>query len=507
MARIPHAPERSKHVGIWIRVSTEEQAQGDSPELHERRAQAYAEAKGWEVKAVYRLEAVSGKGVMAHPEAKRMLADIAKGEITGLIFSKLARLARNTKELLEFADYFREHGADLVSLGESIDTSTPAGRLFYTMIAAMAQWEREEIVARIQASIPIRAKLGKQLSGSSPYGYAWKNGAFSIDPTEGPVRVLMYELFREHKRLTTVARMLNERGLRSRHNKAWSKNAVSRLIRDPTAKGIRYSNYSTRPGPKRTALKPRADWVEHEVEPLVPVDLWEACNAVLTSQQERKQPPTKKPKHVFAGLTYCTCGAKMYVVSNSPKYVCQACRNKIPIRDLDEVFHDQLRHFLVSPEELQRHLQDGDELLAEKVRLITLLEGERKKLAREIDKLHVLYQQDQIDAAGFGERYRPLRERLEQIDHELPAKQAEVDVLRISAVSQEEVLSEAQQLHVRWPDLQIDEKRTIIETIVEKITIGQGDIDISLLYVPSAESQLNAGKSGTERCASAPSAT
>ena len=93
----------SKPVGIWIRVSTEDQAQGESPEHHLARARAYATAKGWTVKEVYDLAGVSGKSVMEQPEAKRMLADIRKSHITGLIFSKLARLARNTRELLDFA--------------------------------------------------------------------------------------------------------------------------------------------------------------------------------------------------------------------------------------------------------------------------------------------------------------------------------------------------------------------------------------------------------------------
>ena len=60
MIQRSHVPDGRKSVGIWIRVSTEDQAQGDSPEHHERRARLYAEAKGWQVAEVYRLEAVSG---------------------------------------------------------------------------------------------------------------------------------------------------------------------------------------------------------------------------------------------------------------------------------------------------------------------------------------------------------------------------------------------------------------------------------------------------------------
>lgn len=476
-----------KRVGIWIRVSTDDQVRGESPEHHERRARLYAEAKGWDVIEVYRLDALSGKTVRGYPETKRMLTDIRDGRISGLIFSKLARLARNTKELLEFAEIFRECDADLISLAESIDTSTPAGRLFYTMIAAMAQWEREEIAERVALSVPIRARLGKPLGGQAPFGYRWKENSLIPDPKEAPVRKLLHELFREHRRKKTVARILNERGYRTRKGALFSDTTVERLLRDPTAKGLRRANYTSSGGDKKSwKLKPESEWVFHEVEPIVPEGLWDECTAILDSQRQKGKRPAKRAVQLFAGLTYCTCGHKMYVPSNSPKYVCGHCRNKMPVDDLEAVFQEQLKGFFFSEEEIARSLAEGDAALRAKEELLETLEGERGRLQREVDRLYDLYQSDAIDKAGFSAKYRPLSERGRQLDEELPALQAEIDVLKISFLSREEIISEARDLYSRWPSLPQEERRRIVEAITEKIVIADGEVEISLFYSPSA---------------------
>ena len=360
-------PDATKYVGIWIRVSTEDQAKGESPEHHERRARAYAEAKGWHVEMLYDLSGVSGKSVIEHPECQRMLADIEDGSIDALIFSKLARLARNTRELLDFADIFRAHDADLVSLSESIDTSTPAGRLFFTMVAAMAQWEREEISDRVAASVPIRAKMGKNTGGQASFGYQWQDNQLIVDPNEAPVRKLLYELFVEHKRKKTVARLLNEQGYRTRKGRPFSDTTVERLLRDPAAKGERRANYTTSPGKGKPAvLKPKDEWITVPCDAIVSADLWESCNAILDEQRANRKPKARKAIQLFGGLTICHCGQKMYVKSNSPKYVCSKCKNKIPIVDLEGIFHEQLRTFFYSEDEIASYIEQADAGMTEK---------------------------------------------------------------------------------------------------------------------------------------------
>src|ERR1041385_7141848 len=187
-----------KAVGIWIRVSTEDQAQGDSPEHHEERARSYAKSRGWSIKEVYNLAGQSGKAVMQNSEAKRMMKDIERGHITGLVFSKLARLSRNRRELEDFSDFFNKHHADLISLSEAIDTRTAGGRMFFHLLGVFAQWEREEITERVNASVLTRAKLGKSINGSAPYGSEGKDRKLVIVPEEAAIRRKAYELFVVH---------------------------------------------------------------------------------------------------------------------------------------------------------------------------------------------------------------------------------------------------------------------------------------------------------------------
>jgi site-specific DNA recombinase len=477
----------SKNVGIWIRVSSEDQAKGESPTHHLERAKAYAIARGWTVKEVYDLAGVSGKSVKDHPEAKRMLSDVKRGHINGLIFSKLARLARNTKELLEFSDYFRDHNADLISISETIDTSTPAGRLFFTIIAAMATWEREEIADRQKASILVRAKLGKTINGMAPYGYQWKDRKLIVQPDEAPIRRKAYELFLQYKRKGTVAKLLNAAGHRVRKGALWSDTQVKRTLSDTSAKGVYYFNRVRKNGSWKGTEKPEEEWGRVECEPIVSPELWNQVNLIMEEQLKSWKKPGKVPLHIFGNLTWCQCGGKMYARSDSPKYHCRKCNRKIPTADLEAIFREELHAFFGSRDKIAAHLDEAKRHIAEKEQALAAVQRQVQKVRDEMRQTHQLYLDGQVTPQGFGQFYKPAEERLNQLVAELPKLEAEVARLKVNDVSGEEVLSEAWTLYEQWPKLAREQKQKIAEAIVEKIVIGEGEIDLTLSYMPTSE--------------------
>lgn len=470
----------NKPVGIWIRVSTEDQAKGESPEHHEERARSYAKSRGWEVKEVYDLAGQSGKAVMHHLEAKRMMKDVERGHISGLVFSKLARLSRNRRELEDFADFFRKHHADLISLSEAIDTSTAGGRMFFHLLGVFAQWEREEITERANASILTRAKLGKSINGQSPYGYQWKDRKLVIRSAEAAIRRKAYELFLEHKRKGHVAKQLNAAGYRTRGGSIWRDTQVMRILIDPSAKGIYYFNrFHQTEKSWRTEPKPESEWGKVECEPIVSETLWNQVNQIIEDQLKSWKKPGKPPVHLFSGLALCTCGQKMYVRADSPKYFCRKCHNKIPISDLETVMHQELKAYFSEPERIAEHLQTADKNLSEKQTLLDAHQRELQKVRDEMTRTHRLYLEGGITVQGFAQFYKPAEERLNQLAAELPKLQGEVDFLKVNKLSADDILLEANTLYDRWPSMYLEDKRKIAQSLIEKIVIGNGGIHVA----------------------------
>jgi site-specific DNA recombinase len=239
-------------------------------------------------------------------------------------------------------------------------------------------------------------------------------------------------------------------------------------------------------------MKPEQEWVWFDVPPIVTPELWDQCSAILLEQQRGRPKPTKRVRHLFVGLAFCTCGGRMQVPSNNPKYICPKCKNKIPLGDLEAIFHEQLRGFVLSPEEVSWHFEQADEVIREKEALVVSAEAKERSLSQDMDRIMALYLERRLTPETFSERHQPLEQQRAQLRSQVPQLLAELDFLRISRASSDEIIREAQDLYGRWSSLTPDEKRRIAEQLTERIVVGQGEVDIHLLFQPS-RSELVAG--------------
>lgn len=256
---------------------------------------------------------------------------------------------------------------------------------------------------------------------------------------------------------------------------------------ESSAKGIYYFNRVRQTGTWRTELKPENEWGKIECEPIVAESLWDQVNKILEERAKNYKRPGKAPVQLFGSLAECACGHKMYVRAKSPKYVCRKCCNKIPMVDLETIFHQELKAFFAKPERIAEHLKEANKNLSEKETLLIAHERETQKVRDEMTRTHRLYLDGGITTQGFGQFYKPAEERLNQLQSTLPKLQAEVDFLKVNRLSADEILHEANTLYDRWPLLALDEKRKIAESLVEKIVIGEKEIDITFSYLPSSE--------------------
>lgn len=464
-------------VGVWIRVSTDRQVRDESPEHHEQRARYFIDAKGWELVKIYRLDGISGKGIIDHPEAQRMLNDIKNGEINGLVFSKLARLARSTKELLEFADIFRRSNAYLISLSENIDTSTPAGMLFFTVLSAMAEWEREEIASRVSASIPVRAKLGKPIGGQAIYGYSWKGKQFVINEDEAPVRKLIFEIFLRTMRRKTTADELNRLGHRTRKGALFSDTIIERLIRDTTVKGERIANYTrTGTGKKLIVLKPKSDWIITECPQIVSQELWDKANRILDDQKKKRAPVGRRSDYLLSGLLKCSCLKKMYV-KNARIYKCRDCGTKIAISTVDEMYCALLLESL-NDGRLAKLVENSKLQLLEKQALFHKAVADKAAIDERIDTFISLALEGSISFEQVARYLRELKSRLLPLDDLSKKLGSEIDLGTLSIQVFEDHIKDAFVLTENWPSMSYEEKRRVIENITKVMLVGKSEVSI-----------------------------
>jgi DNA invertase Pin-like site-specific DNA recombinase len=147
-------------VAIYARVSTTNHGQDVSMQTRELRQ--FAKARGWTVAGEYIDAGVSG-AKDSRPELNRLMAEAHKRRFDVVCVWRFDRFARSVSHLLRALETFKALGIDFVSYSEQMDTSTPAGKMVFTVLGAVAELERSLIVERVRAGLRNARAKGKRL--------------------------------------------------------------------------------------------------------------------------------------------------------------------------------------------------------------------------------------------------------------------------------------------------------------------------------------------------------
>ena len=504
---------------LYTRVSTEMQVDGYSLEAQEDHLRKAADLHDLKVIKVFSDEGKSGKNVTGRPEYQEMMRRIQNDNEDGVdyvLVYKLSRFGRNAADVLANLQIMQDYGVNLYSVEESIDSAGAAGKLMISVIAAVAEIERENIRVQTMAGREQKARDGRWNGGQAPYGYAIKDGALVINDTEAELIRLIYDKFlNTNLGLNGVAKWLNDNNIRKRTRQNGKYTRISArfvkgVIDNPVYKGmIAYGRQRTEKiaGTRNEFhMMKQADYglYDGQHEPIIDPDVWQAAQTKRAENAfKRERVHSLEHAHIVSGLLKCpVCGASMYGVVNRKRrpdgtyyadmwyYVCknrkivggEPCGYKTHLRQdiinhqVRAVVQEALRNMDFTDEVLKTIGADGDtDRLREDLKG---LESDRRKESLKktklLQKLSELDPDDECYDAMYDDLQGVLREHTQSIaalDARIAQVSAAISTAESQAVTAEQVYKVIDALWDRIDQIPDMEQKGVMQALIDSVQI------------------------------------
>lgn len=295
-----------KRAAIYIRVSTEEQAEeGYSLAAQERACRMYAEAQGWQLVSVYADEGLSAfkDRIEDRPQLQQLLADVRARKIDAVIVHKLDRFFRRVRLLIEVIESFERQGVQFVSYSEQMDFSTPVGRMILTNLGGFAEFYSRNLSTEVSKGKREKAEQGGWV-GPIPIGYEKGPDGKLVPSADAPAVRRIFELYvtRQHS-YTSIADDLNEAGwqtheMRTGKRGRFGRESVRTILGNPAYIGFVSSGGVQYKG-------------NHE--PLISETLFSTAQIIRHERTTTHGTPVRNVNAWLTSLVYCTkCGGKFW---------------------------------------------------------------------------------------------------------------------------------------------------------------------------------------------------
>lgn len=310
-------------VASYIRWSTEEQAEGTTLEVQRDACRHFILAQGWRCREdlVFVDDGYSG-GRLDRPGLTALREAVQQGDVTCVVVFKLDRLSRSVLDTVSLVLDEWDGLCYVKSTREPVDTTSPAGKMFFYMLASYAEWERSVIRERTMAGKAKRAQQGKNPGFTAPYGYrrGERPGELLLVAEEAAVVRRLFEEYLAGRSLHAIAAGLTADGVRPRRAPRWTATTVAQMLANPIYTGALVYGRSSLVSGRARQRDGRAR-IRHDAPRYAEVA--GALPAIVTAAEFRHVQamrgvhgarPGRKPlgaAFLLAGIASCRCGARL----------------------------------------------------------------------------------------------------------------------------------------------------------------------------------------------------
>ena len=403
--------EEKKVAGIYIRVSTEDQArEGFSFGEQEEKFRALCQYKEYEIYNVYKDAGISAKDMEHRPQFQQMLEDMKKGKINYIVAYKLDRVTRSVRDLEELISLLEEYNTYLVCDRDDVNTSTANGRFFVRMLTVLSQLEIEIVSERTKFGLNGAIKVG-HLPGQLPFGYKKENKKTVIDESLRKYVERAFDLYMKGKSYQQIANIYNEKNIL---NKKWKDSHFEKMINSRIYMGdyVQYNRIH-----KKINKEPVI--YMNVVDPIIPRYIWEECQL----QKEKNQRTyTRDRVYTFFQKVKCPkCGRIMKCKGSGSRdkryiyYNCEKCHENIREDYVEEAFKTIIYELLKFDETYNRSFLP---LFADKenVNNDNTIKKQIEELNNQKDRIKKAYMSGIVELKDFEQDLKVINERLDNLN-------------------------------------------------------------------------------------------
>ena len=464
--------EEKKIAGLYIRVSTEDQArEGFSLPEQEKRLMAMCEYKGYEVYDVYEERGISAKTGNYRPEFERLLQDVRDKKVNTIVVLKLDRLTRSFSDWEKILTFLEENDAYLDCANDEINTTNANGKMISRILTSVSQQEIERTSERTKIGLAGAIKVG-HIPHMAPLGYKHEDKKLVIDYATKDVAIRIFNMYHDGLSYKKISNILNEEKVLDKTN--WRDSTILNILENPIYKGDFIHGRRTK----------KPTYYFDVVEPLVSKEYWEECQI---QQKKNSRSFQRTLTYLFMQKLKCPkckriLGGKATTKKNGNSYYyyyCHDCKISFKESEIEKTIDEYMDSIVEYDSIVNQYFLPMIKQKVENPK--EELEKELKSQKSKFDRIREAY----INEVFTLKEYNAERKKVEDIINDLETKLNETEVCEKLKFTPNDILvkrdidfinsikypDKFKQKNKFWNEYTRDEKAELIMKYIEEIEL------------------------------------